>query len=168
MSATLCAVLALGLLGAATDDVEPIGSYLCQPAYVLDDAYRLPVEPYLPQPGDIMLTTDKKYFFAITFRMAFSGRPHHSGIVVARPDGRMGLMEAGPFNSESVEIQDVLPTLEKYAQHEKVWIRRRCVPVMICSPPSARPAMPMTAAGAPRSVPEISRVRLCCALPWPR
>jgi hypothetical protein len=39
-------------------------------------------------------------------------------------------MEAGPFNkSEYVEVEDLLPTLAKYAEKEKVWIRRRCVPL---------------------------------------
>ncbi len=62
--------------------------------------------------------------------MATSGAPHHSGIVVRRPDGRMGLLESGPFNSLHVAIEDLAQDLEAHDQRgEKIWIRRRSVPL---------------------------------------
>ena len=52
-------------------------SFLYQPAYVLDEDLRLPAEPYQAQPGDILLCTDRTWFWKITFSMAFAGHPHH-------------------------------------------------------------------------------------------
>jgi hypothetical protein len=126
---TLLSLLALGLVCNGVASQEPIGSYLCQPAYVLDDAYRLPMELYTPQPGDIMLTTDKKLIFEVTFRMAFTGHPHHSGIVAARSDGRMAVLESGPHDTLKVELLDALPHLRSYEAYGQVWIRKRRTPL---------------------------------------
>jgi hypothetical protein len=95
----------------------------------MDDVLREPAEPYVPQPGDIFLATEKKFIWRAGHKLALIGPPHHSGIVLARPDGRMALLEAGPFMSEKVEVEDLIPTLQKYTRHEKVWIRRRCTPL---------------------------------------
>src|ERR1700733_8826790 len=87
----------VGFLGDAP--LPPPGSYLYQPAYELDDVLRLPAAPYAGQPGDIFLATDNALWARAGHRMAWSGPPHHSGIVFARPDGRMAILEAGPHNS---------------------------------------------------------------------
>jgi hypothetical protein len=89
-----------------------------------------PVEPYLPQPGDIYLATDRSRIIQAGHCLATSGAPHHSGIVVAQADGRMAILQAGPFNSLRVAVGDLQPTLEEHQRrHEKVWIRRRRLPL---------------------------------------
>jgi hypothetical protein len=107
----------------------PAGSYLYQPAYCLDEALRLPAEEYHPQPGDILLCTDKLWFWHVTFILAFAGHPHHSGIVFRKPDGTLGLLEAGPHDTLDCEILDVLPHLKSYDEEGPVWVRRRRVPL---------------------------------------
>ena len=106
------------------------GSYLYQPAYELDDHLRGPAQPYEAQPGDIFLATDNAFWAQAGHRMAFSGPPHHSGIVFARPDGRLAILEAGPHNSVTVETVDLLDHLNSHHRvGEKVFIRRRRVPL---------------------------------------
>jgi len=105
-------------------------SFLYQPAYQLDDVLRRPAEPYPGQPGDIFLATDNAFWAQAGHRMAFSGPPHHSGIVFARLDGRLAILEAGPHNSivvETIDLWDHLHSHDKVG--EKVYIRRRRVPL---------------------------------------
>jgi hypothetical protein len=91
---------------------------------------RLPAEPYFPQPGDIFLATDNLWFHRITHRLALSGPPHHSGIIFQRPDGSMAILEAGPHNDVRVQCLDFLAHVKSHDdQGEKVWIRRRRVPL---------------------------------------
>jgi hypothetical protein len=105
-------------------------SFLYQPAYAIDDTLHLPAEPYAAQPGDIFLATDNALWAQAGHRLAFSGPPHHSGIVFARPDGRLAILEAGPYNSITVETLDLLDHLSTHERRgEKVWIRRRRTPL---------------------------------------
>src|SRR4051812_45185074 len=87
----------------AGNPTEPaIGSYLFDPSYCMDKAICIDKSrhgnprAYLPQPGDVMLATDKNLFWKITHDMAFAFEPHNSAIIVARPDGSLGILEAGP------------------------------------------------------------------------
>jgi hypothetical protein len=105
------------------------GSFLYQPAYCLDEVLRGPAEPYCPQPGDIMLCTDRLLFWKLTFNLALTGHPHHSGIVFALPDGRMAILEAGPHDTFFVEINEAVAHLHSYEDEGPVWIRRRRVPL---------------------------------------
>jgi len=104
-------------------------SYLYQPAFCMDHALRCPVRPYVPQPGDIFLATDTALWAKMGHWLAGTGAPQHSGIVVARPDGQLALLEAGPHNDVYVEVADLLPQLATYGNKERVWIRQRCVPL---------------------------------------
>jgi hypothetical protein len=123
-------VLLAAILVHAHDGGDGGGTYLWQPAYALDDAFRGPPRPYIPQPGDIYLATDRSKIIQLGHTLATSGAPHHSGIVVARPDGHCAIMEAGPFNTLHIEIVDLEYDLRKHEERgEKVWIRRRCVPL---------------------------------------
>jgi hypothetical protein len=122
-------VLGTVAVGPAARHVQA-GAVLYQPAYVLDDALRGPAEPYNPQPGDIYMSTDTLWIARLGHRMAFSGPPHHSGIIFARPDGRMAVLESGPFNGFWVETLDVDACMcEHDRRTEKVWIRRRRTPL---------------------------------------
>jgi hypothetical protein len=121
-------LLCAGALLASADEA-PIGSYLYQPAYCLDDVLRGPAEAYLPQPGDVLLATDDNKFWALTHNLAFAFEPHNSAIVVARRDGSLGILEAGPNDTTHCRILDMLPHLEEYAAKGPVWIRRRKTPL---------------------------------------
>jgi hypothetical protein len=130
-----------------------IGSYLYQPSHCIDHVLREPAEPYLPQPGDIMLATDNNFFWKLTHDLAFAFEPHNSAIVFARPDGSLAIIEAGPTDplhakpdeeltplerwsrkvgsndTMWVAVLDMLPHLRDYETKGPVWIRRRRVPL---------------------------------------
>jgi hypothetical protein len=126
-SVLYAALLAGPVLGA--NEPEVLGSYLYQPAYKCDDVLRGPARPYTPQPGDIMLATDPNWFWTCTHWIAGCGQPHNSGIVIARPDGSLALLEAGPNDTLYVRVLDLLPHLTEYTQKGPVWLRRRAVPL---------------------------------------
>src|SRR5947207_7535729 len=128
MIPVLCSVLALAspFSPACASDQ---GSYLYQPAFCLDDVRLGPAEPYLPQPGDILLRLDSSVFWRVTHYMALAFDPNGSGIVFARPDGSLAVLEAGPNDTRWVSTLDLLPHLGEYAAAGKVWIRKRRVPL---------------------------------------
>jgi hypothetical protein len=105
------------------------GSFLCRPAFCLDDVRLGPCEAYLPQPGDLMLRLDKNLFWRVTHAMAFAFDPNGSGIVFARPDGGLAVLEAGPNDTLFVGAPDLLPHLKEYADQGRVWIRKRKTPL---------------------------------------
>jgi hypothetical protein len=128
MNQVLSSFLLLGCLFGGPPAVKGQG-YLYQSAYALDFERREPAEPYLPQPGDIMLTTDELLFWKITFNLAFAGHPHHSGILVARSNGKLAVLEAGPHDTTHIELLDVEENLCQYEKEGRVWIRRRRKPL---------------------------------------
>lgn len=107
----------------------PCCSYLYQPCFCMDHELRGPAVPYCPQPGDLFLATDHGIWAKLGHKAALSGAPQHSGIVIVRPDGSLGLLESGPLNTLNVEIRDLIPELQCYAETERVWIRKRRVPL---------------------------------------
>ena len=124
----MAGLLVCGMLAGA--DGVCVRSYLYQPAYCVDDLRREPAEPYVPQAGDIYLATDASWIIRLGHAMALSGAPHHSGIVVCQPNGQIGILESGPFNTLHVAIVDFHHDLEKHeTRGEKVWIRRRRTPL---------------------------------------
>ena len=101
-----------------------------QPAFTLDRHLRGPVEPYAPQPGDIFLATDMALWSRVGHSLIGGTGVQHSGIVFARPDGTLGLIEAGPFNSTTIEVMDPYTHMaEHVAKGDWVWVRRRRVPL---------------------------------------
>jgi hypothetical protein len=105
-------------------------SYLYRPSFCLDYELRGPAGPYLPQPGDIFLSTDRRVYAKVAHRVAGTAAPHHSGIVIARSDGRVAILEGGPHNVRYCAIVDNPVThLRSYAVNERVWVRRRRVPL---------------------------------------
>ncbi len=125
MLSVLCSLLTMG--GANVP--APCGSYLYQPAFCIDQVLREPAEAYLPQPGDIMLRLDGSTFWRVTHYMALAFDPNGSGIVFARPDGSLAILEAGPNDTLWVKTLDMLPHLQEYAAEGRVWIRKRRVPL---------------------------------------
>jgi hypothetical protein len=119
----LCIDLALVL-----KEPEAVG-YLYQPAFSMDYLMREPPEKYCPQPGDIFVCTDKGFFAKLGHWAARAWGPHHSGIVVVDGEGRLVLLEGGPHNTLHIRLCDLYSELTSYAEHERVWIRKRSVPL---------------------------------------
>jgi hypothetical protein len=129
MEYLLLTLLTAGALRGQEMPQAPPPSYLYEPAYAIDDIFRGAARPYVPQPGDIMLATDKNFFWKITHDLAFAFEPHNSGIVVGLPDGSLGVLEAGPDDCLYVRINPLLPHLKHYSEKGPIWIRRRKTPL---------------------------------------
>lgn len=129
------ATVALTCIAAAVCPLAPLraeafrDSYLDRPAFRLDDERRGPMEAYVPQPGDIMLRLDHSPFWRTTHFMALAFDPNGSGIVFARPDGSLAVLEAGPNDTFWVRTLDLLPHLQEYSDDGPVWIRKRKEPL---------------------------------------
>jgi hypothetical protein len=120
----------VGCLAQCAPETRTELSCLYCPSYCLDEALRGPAEGYLPQPGDIFLATDQAAWARAGHWFAGGAGVHHSGILFARSDGRMALLEAGPFNSVRVEVVDPIEHMRKHVgAGDRVWIRRRRVPL---------------------------------------
>ncbi len=126
MSHIILGMIATGLLAGA-----PLPeSFLYQPAYCLDDCLRGPAEFYVPQPGDIFLATDESFFVRFGHTFVGGAGVHHSGFIFARPDGSLGLIEAGPFNELVIRVLDPYQHMSNHvARGTRVWVRRRRVPL---------------------------------------
>jgi hypothetical protein len=122
-------LLCVGSALTATPPEEVIGSYLYEPSYCMDNVIRGKPRAYLPQPGDILLATDKNVFWKVTHDMAFAFEPHNSAIIIARPDGSLAILEAGPNDCIWIKALDMLPHLKEYADKGPVWIRKRKTPL---------------------------------------
>lgn len=130
MNATVASVLLCGLLLGQEKAINYDAGYLCQPAYAIDEEMRLPCKKYVPQPGDIYMSTDKSWIINAGHRLALSGQPNHSGIVICLRDGTPAILEAGPFNGLKVEVVDLSHDLNKHIERkEQVWIRQRKTPL---------------------------------------
>jgi hypothetical protein len=130
MIATLASLMICGVLGGGDKKSTYEAGYLCQPAYAIDDHIRGPVKRYVPQPGDIYMSTDRSWIINAGHKLAGSGQPNHSGIVICKADGTPAILEGGPFNSLRIEIVDLAYDLVTHQERtEKVWIRQRKVPL---------------------------------------
>ncbi|MBI3408496.1 MAG: hypothetical protein HY040_09100 [Planctomycetes bacterium] len=130
MSCHLLPVLAACFLLAPGDSASGKDcSFLYEPAYCIDHCLRGKATAYVPQPGDILLATDPDRFWTITHNLAFAYEPHNSGLVVARPDGSLALLEAGPNDTLWIGVVDLLPHLREYEAKGRVWIRKRRTPL---------------------------------------
>src|SRR5437016_1740792 len=98
---SLTVLLLAGLsIAPSLEDPAPLASFLYQPTFALDHNLYGPPRPYIPQPGDIYLSTEDAWLLArIGHKVVGSGAPHHSGVIFAMPDGQMALLEGGPQNT---------------------------------------------------------------------
>ena len=122
-------LLCLGTIASAQPCENVIDSYLYEPSYCLDNVVRGKARKYLPQPGDVLLATDKNVFWSVTHDLAFAFEPHNSAIIVRRRDGSLGILEAGPNDTLWIGISELLPHLKEYADKGPVWIRKRKLPL---------------------------------------
>lgn len=101
----------------------------CQPVPVLE----LPCEcrgcvrkaVYHPQPGDIVFFRTTNLVWKGSSMLMMCGKATHIAIVVARPDGTLGLLQTPKIGSR-VEITEIVPGIMD--QGGQCWVRRRCVP----------------------------------------
>src|ERR1700677_5049381 len=126
MHLAICTAMMLLPIPCQTQEYPP--SYLYQPSYEWDNDLRAPAVPYVPQPGDIMLATDKNWFWSLTHNMAWAGEPHNSAVIVNDYDGHTVVLEAGPDDTLWIGKNDLLSHLKHYADKGPVWIRRRKTP----------------------------------------
>lgn len=103
--------------------------FLDQPSFDVDKKRRPPSTPYGPQPGDIMFSVSNALILRFGHNLAGAGEPSHSGIIFQKRDGRLGVLEAGPFDTLHIEILDMEEHLVAYDKRGRVWIRPRCVPL---------------------------------------
>jgi hypothetical protein len=60
MTAACLQILSLELICVVGDNPAPVaGSFLYQAAHSTDDVWLAPARPYVPQPGDIFLASDR-------------------------------------------------------------------------------------------------------------
>jgi hypothetical protein len=107
----------LGWLLAAEPCPPPANSFLCLPGDCPAAAVRV---PYQPQEGDIILFQTRNLLYRIVFTLLRAGPPTHVGMVVRRPDGELGLLEA-PQRRDFVTISPLPERLQTY--DGKVWVR---------------------------------------------
>ena len=100
--------------GAGVEAVAP-GGYLSRPVFDLD-APAVAASVYDPRPGDIFLASENALWARVGHWAVGGGGVHHSGIVFRRSDGRLGLIEAGPFNSVRVEVMDPTEHMREHVQ----------------------------------------------------
>ncbi len=107
--------------------VEAPFGYLYQPTYNVHTAVRLPTTQYAPKAGDVLLLSDTNPFWTALYRLAFTGRPGHCGIVVTMPDGRLGVLEAGFNDSIWTRITPLDYRLAQFSGY--IWVRQRRLPL---------------------------------------
>ena len=107
----------------------PCGSFLWQPAFREDKVLRGPTRPYVPQPGDIVLSADGSIFWKTMHNLAGTSHPTHSMIVFAMPDGRTGVLEGGPHDTLKCRVLETLPHMATYETEGRVWVRARACPL---------------------------------------
>lgn len=117
-----CAGRTLGQESSSEKARRPAG-YLLTPTPVVRVSYPA-VQPYWPQPGDILVYDNDNKLFHWMFKVARSAPPTHASMVIARADGTPALLElAGPHTlTAEVCIMDVAPRLESY--HGTIEVRR--------------------------------------------
>lgn len=107
-------------------DCAPFG-YLNQPAYSIDKKPRLPVQPYQPQPGDVLLFSDPTIIWGLLYTIALTSAPGHSGLVVQLEDGQLGILEAGYDDKPWVRVVSLEQRLSQFPG--TIWVRQRKTPI---------------------------------------
>jgi hypothetical protein len=117
----LSVALALGLL--LTGPPEGSAGYLTAKVKGSDGKVHKQTRPYAPREGDLIFYDDHSLVWTVLFAWAGSGPPLHMGIVIRRPDGSLGVLEAGPNDTVKVDIIEVRKRLKEF---EGTITIRRC------------------------------------------
>jgi len=107
--------------------VEAPFGYLYSPAADVHLAVRLPATQYAPKAGDVLLMSNTNRLWTLAYRFALTGKPGHSGIVVAMPDGQLGILEAGYTSTTWTRLTALDYKLNQYPG--SIWVRQRFVPL---------------------------------------
>lgn len=107
--------------------VEAPFGYLYRPAADLHVIVRFPVTVYQPKAGDVLLFSDTNAFWTAIYRIGFTGKPGHAGLVVTMPDGRLGILEAGFGGTMWTRVTPLDYRINQYPG--TVWVRPRLVPL---------------------------------------
>jgi hypothetical protein len=83
-------------------------------------------QAYAPQPGDLLLFRTRSLLINVAYFAACSGGATHCGLVVRRPDGSLGMLEA-PGTRYPAMLSDIPSRLDFY--DGRVWVRRRRIPL---------------------------------------
>ena len=83
-------------------------------------------EVYVPQAGDIILFRNRNVFARAAYYLSLSGSTTHVGLVVARPDSTLTMLEAMP--GDPVLMPDLHKRIHEY-HGGKISVRRRKVPL---------------------------------------
>jgi hypothetical protein len=114
---------------AGPGEAEAIG-YLYQPSFDVPGELRGAARPYHPAPGDIFLSTDKLWIAVIGHKMAGAKGIHHSGLIILRPDGSAGSLEAAPHHVPYVRVLGLVENMGRYEEEgNAVWVRQRKTPL---------------------------------------
>jgi hypothetical protein len=109
---------------------EPAG-YLVLPIKDGKGGFQYDVQPYYPQPGDILLYNYSCTLYTMLFWLVGTDTPTHAAIVIERPQGGPAILEVGPHSHfhafTKVCIVDVLPRLASYPG--VIMVRRPCHPL---------------------------------------
>jgi len=105
--------------------------YLIVPIKDGQGGFQFQVEPYYPQPGDILLYNYSCTLYSVLFRLIGTNTPTHAAIVIEHPQGGPAILEVGPHSHfhafTNVCIVDVLPRLSSYPG--AIMVRRPCQPL---------------------------------------
>jgi hypothetical protein len=119
-----------GVSPSGTSVGTPGVGYLYQTVSKPDDVVQGPAHSYVPQPGDIFLSTDQLWIARIGHKLAGASSPHHSGLIIMGPDGTPCTLEAGPHDTLFVRVLGMKENLGQYEDEgETIWIRRRKTPL---------------------------------------
>ena len=130
MTTSMASLVFCGLFMGQAKEKPYDSGFVCQPAYAIDEEIRGRTNTYVPQAGDIFMSTDRSRIIQAGHRLAWSAQPNHSGIVIILADGKPAILEGGPFNGLKVEIVDLHYDLKTHEDRtEKVWIRQRKTPL---------------------------------------
>lgn len=126
MLAVLSSLVWAACLACGEGSPALTGGYLRRVVPGPDGAVHEQVEPYVPQAGDLVLFDDHNPVWLFLYHMAGTDMPDHSGIVVAMPDGRPVLLEAGPDDGKLcglyVRLLEAVPRLHQF--EGTIYIRR--------------------------------------------
>jgi hypothetical protein len=125
-----CLMVCLGCMSQGLDE-EPL--LLQVPVHCADGKVHKVLEPYHPQPGDIVLFSCYNPFANLVFYLGNSGGVTHAGMVVLRPNGTLALLETNG-KDYPVMLSDIPARFRSY--NGRVWVRRLRTP--LCPEQSTR------------------------------
>ena len=113
---SVCAAMCCRAQQPAAEPARKMSAgYLIVPAPVVRVSHP-PVQPYWPEPGDIVVYNNDSKLFHMMFKLAGTAPPTHAAMVIARADGTPALLElAGPKTATAhVCIMDVQERFSSY------------------------------------------------------